>query len=101
MYSNTIYILNNTIIECFDIAFDETNKKNPSCCLISCYKRGANSHLSQKGQLRGNRLVTNKRAILLVTSDNRIKASRGQIPKTKKIKRRGDNIVISQSLPER
>lgn len=28
MYSNTIYILNNTIIECFDIAFNETKKKN-------------------------------------------------------------------------
>lgn len=27
MYSNTIYILNNTIIECFDIAFNETNQK--------------------------------------------------------------------------
>lgn len=27
MYSNTIYILNNTIIECFDIAFNKTNKK--------------------------------------------------------------------------
>lgn len=27
MYSNTIYILNNTIIECFDIAFNETKKE--------------------------------------------------------------------------
>jgi len=31
MYSNTIYILNNTIIECFDIAFNKRKieKKNP------------------------------------------------------------------------
>lgn len=39
MYSNTIYILNNTIIECFDIAFNKTNKKktekrNPSSALL-------------------------------------------------------------------
>lgn len=27
MYSNTIYILNNTIIECFDIAFNKRRKK--------------------------------------------------------------------------
>lgn len=26
MYSNTIYILNNTIIECFDIAFSKTKQ---------------------------------------------------------------------------
>lgn len=26
MCSNTIYILNNTLIECFDIAFNETKK---------------------------------------------------------------------------
>lgn len=28
MYSNTIYILNNTIIECFDIAFNKKTNKN-------------------------------------------------------------------------
>ena len=28
MYSNTIYILNNTIIECFDIAFKKKKKKS-------------------------------------------------------------------------
>ena len=28
MYSNTIYILNNTIIECFDIALNKTKKKS-------------------------------------------------------------------------
>lgn len=27
MYSNTIYILNNTIIECFDIAFNKRKKR--------------------------------------------------------------------------
>lgn len=27
MYSNTIYILNNTIIECFDIAFNKTKNE--------------------------------------------------------------------------
>ncbi len=33
MYSNTIYILNNTIIECFDISFNKKKKerkKTPS-----------------------------------------------------------------------
>lgn len=43
MYSNTIYILNNTIIECFDIAFNKKEikkrEKNPSFCVIPDYKR--------------------------------------------------------------
>lgn len=48
MYSNTIYILNNTIIECFDIAFNKKKKreekkkknkrKNP-LCVIPDYKK--------------------------------------------------------------
>lgn len=100
MYSNTIYILNNTIIECFDIAFNERTKKkekrNPSFPLTSFYKSWTNSHLSKTGQWRGNYLMNYKRAIPLFRFDSRIIASRGRKPKQKK----GDNIVISQSLPE-
>lgn len=43
MYSNTIYILNNTIIECFDIAFNKTRKTlfspPPSFCGIPDAKK--------------------------------------------------------------
>lgn len=38
MYSNTIYILNNTIIECFDIVFNK-KKKNPFKKSFVCYSR--------------------------------------------------------------
>lgn len=40
MYSNTIYILNNTIIECFDIAFNKKkNKKTRKKKSFVCYSR--------------------------------------------------------------
>jgi len=42
MYSNTIYILNNTIIECFDIAFNKRKieKKKPKRKIsFVCYSR--------------------------------------------------------------
>lgn len=42
MYSNTIYILNNTIIECFDIAFNkkrEKQKKQEKKKSFVCYSR--------------------------------------------------------------
>lgn len=36
MYTKTIYILNNTILECFDIAFKETNKQKEEQNLVLC-----------------------------------------------------------------
>lgn len=76
MYSNTIYILNNTILECFDIAFNETKKEIHHLSNFMLQKRKEQPPL-QNGSMVGNHLVTHKRAILLYTSDNRIIASRG------------------------
>lgn len=79
MYSNTIYILNNTIIECFDIALNKTNKQKKSTFFVLFHvtKEEGDSHLFRMCQWRGNNLVTYKRAILLYISDNRIISYRG------------------------
>lgn len=39
MYSNTIYILNNTIIECFDIALNKKKKRNKTKRPFAFYSR--------------------------------------------------------------
>lgn len=69
MYSNTIYILNNTIIECFDIAFNKTRKTlffPPSFCGIPDAKKTPktdkntgymmliNTRLHYRKRMRGN-----------------------------------------------
>lgn len=51
MYSNTMYILNNTIIECFDIAFNKTKKKQLSVWSHVTKEEG-DSHLFRTCQRR-------------------------------------------------
>jgi hypothetical protein len=49
-YSNTIDILNNTIIECSDIAFNETKHFFPYFFLISGYQKKKQRPAVQNGQ---------------------------------------------------
>lgn len=71
MCSNTIYILNNTLIECFDIAFNETNKlrkEKKTFLSLILQKRNAQPHCQK--WLDGKEIMY--RAFLLVIYDNRI-----------------------------
>lgn len=85
MYSNTIDILNNSIIEWFDIAFNGTK----NVLFFSSYKKEEKHHIFQMGQW--DKLIQwLARFIPIVHTDNRIVKERKK-----------KNTQDSQSLPQK
>lgn len=100
MYSNTIYILNNTIIECFDIAFNEAKRKSIILSTFMLQKRKEQPTFQNRSMDRKSSSDSQESySIVHIWQQNH--SLQRMKTKCKEIIRGGDNIVISQSLPDR